>query len=64
MGRKDTVTKVYMEQNNIFADAFNYMEMLDKTVNGNFRNLRKNEIDVLNQYVNAKLSLREGTGCV
>ncbi len=155
MGRKDTVTKVYMEQNNIFADAFNYyifggqqvirpeqlkaldvtelavpygadsagepeqkyrdvmksltamydgqaalvsgaglsgasdnpaglsdeeldkfhttlrevlafikyskdMEMLDKTVNGNFRNLRKNEIDVLNQCVNAKLSLEEG----
>ena len=24
MGRKDAVTKVYMEQNNIFADAFNY----------------------------------------
>ncbi len=24
MGRKDTVTKTYMEQNNIFADAFNY----------------------------------------
>ena len=36
------------------------MEMLDKIVNGNFRNLRKNEIDVLNQCVNAKLSLKEG----
>ena len=36
------------------------MEMLDKTVNGNFRNLRKDEIDVLNQCVNAKLSLKEG----
>lgn len=24
MGRKDTVTKTYMEQNSIFADAFNY----------------------------------------
>ena len=24
MGRKDTVTKDYMKQNTIFADAFNY----------------------------------------
>ena len=24
MGRRDTVTKVYMEQNDVFADAFNY----------------------------------------
>ncbi len=36
------------------------MEMLDKTVNENSQNLRKNEIDVLNQCVNAKLWLKEG----
>ena len=36
------------------------MDKLDKIVNDNFRNLRKNEIDVLNQCVNAKLRLEEG----
>ena len=26
MGKVDTVTKAYMRKNNIFADAFNYLE--------------------------------------
>lgn len=32
MGRKDTVTKAYMRNNSVFADAFNYLIYGGKTV--------------------------------